>query len=382
MKILIVIPSFHNGGTNTSLRNLVSKIDGSKYDLSVFAITDYGPNKDFLKEYCTVLNVSEENVSVKTKNLTKVLAKIVRRIKKVLCSIGIDISPLVFRRVAKILERNNYDLVISFQEGGATQLVSCFQNTRKIAWIRCDIQRYLTSEKIIERNRLLYSKFDRIICVSKFTCQQFLKTIPSLSNKTCSLYNLINDELIITRAGENCSLPFSGSHFRIVSVGRFDFVKRFELIPQIASFIKAQGCRFKWLIIGDGKPELVKQTKDGIAKYGLYDDVILFGDCKNPYPYIAQSDVLVCLSSTEACPNVINEAKILHTPVVSADFGSSSEFVDNGYNGVISPIENIGEVIVTLIKNKDYYNTIYNNVSQFKYNNNGIIRVLQEDILV
>ena len=355
-------------------------LDRTKYDISVFAITDYGPNKEFLKDYCTLLNISGNSI-INKKRVIDFVPTVIKRIKKALSYIGVDISPIVFKRVASTLERNNYDLVISFQEGGATLLASYFQRTKKIAWIRCDYQRYLVSKKIISRNKRIYGRFNRIICVSEFTRSQLLKTLPELSTKTISLHNLINDDLIISKSKENISIYNDYNGFKVVSVGRFDVVKRFELIPQIASFIKSKGFSFKWIILGDGKQELIRLTKEEIERYGLEQVVILLGDCKNPYPYIVQSDLLVCLSSTEACPNVINEAKILHTPVVSTDFGSSREFLENNYNGLISSIDNIGNSILSLIENKDLYYRIKRNISHFKYSNQDILRILQEEIL-
>lgn len=47
MKILIVVPSFNSGGTITSLKNLVTKLDLTQYHIDLFAITNIGPNIDF-----------------------------------------------------------------------------------------------------------------------------------------------------------------------------------------------------------------------------------------------------------------------------------------------------------------------------------------------
>ena len=43
--------------------------------------------------------------------------------------------------------------------------------------------------------------------------------------------------------------------------------------------------------------------------------------------------MVVSTSVSEACPNVINEAKILHTPIVATNFGSVYEFIEDGVNG-------------------------------------------------
>ena|GEM_PF-7133817 len=78
----------------------------------------------------------------------------------------------------------------------------------------------------------------------------------------------------------------------------------------------------------------------------------------NPYSYISQADLIVNTSISEAAPNVINEALILHVPVICTNFGSAKEYVDNDKNGYIVPIEKIAEKVELLIKNISEYNRI------------------------
>src|SRR5690554_2348040 len=141
MKVLIVVPSFKNGGTITSLKNIITSIDITKYQIDIFAITNTGPNRDFIASYVNVLGQNLDNEMLKTSlkiSLKKTVFKLVKSVKKTLEKIGIDISPIAFKTVVRKLEKNNYDLVIAFQEGQATKFVSYFKKTRKISWVRCD----------------------------------------------------------------------------------------------------------------------------------------------------------------------------------------------------------------------------------------------------
>ncbi|HHX66857.1 MAG TPA: glycosyltransferase, partial [Gallicola sp.] len=65
LRILFVVPSFKNGGTITSLKNLVSLLDLSKYHIDVFAITNIGPNRDFITKYVNVLGVGLDDENIK-----------------------------------------------------------------------------------------------------------------------------------------------------------------------------------------------------------------------------------------------------------------------------------------------------------------------------
>lgn len=116
--------------------------------------------------------------------------------------------------------------------------------------------------------------------------------------------------------------------------------------------------------------------------FSLQEELCLLGEVNNPYPYIKNANLLVSTSLSEACPNVINEAKILGTPIVSTDFGSVYEFIEDNVNGLISPIETIADKIEQMISNEATYNSIKSNISQFKYNNDEILDVWYNEILV
>ncbi|KUK56777.1 MAG: Uncharacterized protein XD81_1873 [Bacteroidetes bacterium 38_7] len=386
MKILIVVPSFRNGGTITSLKNLVSWLDLFKYQIDVFAITNTGSNRDFIANYVNVLGHSLDDKQightpiVSIKNMVFI---IVKTLKKLLEKIGIDISPIAFKSVVPKLEKKKYDLVIAFQEGQATRFVSYFKNTKKISWVRCDYSNMLriTNQKPQHK---LYANIDKVVCVSEYTKNVFISLLPEAAFKTVSLHNLMSDRLIIEKSMDINELDsnFKFDGFRIVSIGRIDPVKRFSLIPEIVNNLKKRKLNFRWFIIGEGEGKEKELLIDNIFKYSVQNELLLLGEKNNPYPYIKRSDLLVSTSKSEACPNAINEAKILGTPIVATDFGSVYEFIEDNVNGLISPIETIADKIEQMIINETLYNKIKNNISHFKYDNDEIINVLYNDIIV
>ena len=105
-------------------------------------------------------------------------------------------------------------------------------------------------------------------------------------------------------------------------------------------------------IIGDGNDRLIKETRAKISNYNLDDKLILLGKRDNPYPYMKASNLYVCTSFSEAYPCVINEAKALGLPVVSNDFPSSREVLNDEF-GVITSYEKLPEAICDMIKDKD-----------------------------
>ena len=150
---------------------------------------------------------------------------------------------------------------------------------------------------------------------------------------------------------------FSIDEFTIISVGRISAVKQFNLIPSIASSLKTRGLAFKWYILG-GKHEIEPYQKlmQAISDYSVENEVICLGNKTNPYPYFKVADLLVSTSSSEACPMIFNEAKILSLPVVTNNFGSAHEFIVEGQDGQICSLTVMADVIDNIIRTKRRFN--------------------------
>jgi len=101
-------------------------------------------------------------------------------------------------------------------------------------------------------------------------------------------------------------------HPFIVHVGRFSKQKRHDLLLDT------------WCLLQD-PPDLVLLTTQNtelsemIKKRGLQDKVYIAGFQANPYPWLAQAQLLVLCSDHEGLPNVLLESLVCGTPVISTD---------------------------------------------------------------
>lgn len=375
MKILFIIPGYSIGGTLSSLINLLEILkrkNSLNINIDIFAISPEGSYRDTLTKYGKVLSGGNSINGDSSFNM----AVLVRKVKRFLSKLGVDITPFVFRRTARKLEGNKYDIVIGFQEGYATHLTSYFKNTCKIAWIHCDYKNYLRLIKSEPEYRC-YNKIDKVVCVSKYTLQQFRDCI-NHRNATY-IYNTILDDRIKIKAEEQIEdIDFPDSKFIIVSVGRLHPVKQFNKIPVIISFLKRKGIKdFVWYLIGGGNDEVMNQIHQEKMKYDA-EELILLGEKNNPYPYIKQADLMVCTSLSEACPYAIIESKVLNVPVVTTNFGSATEFITNGFDGYVEPIETIADKIGLMINDTQMYHVIKDNVRGFEYDNDKIINKIEQ----
>ena len=374
-KLLFVIPSFGIGGTTVSTLNLISLLDISKYDVMVMPLLNRGVLKE---QYASLPKLKPslifESLSVSSWRLMpnwsrKMFAMVVRfiaknnKIKVILLKVGWRFS----------LNGEIFDTIIACQEQKATTFVAQAPIADKVAWVRCDYTR------IAERrpeDRHIYNIFRSIVCVSEGTYSSFVKLFPEYAHKTFCIHNPQNTDLI-KKQGE---MPENEPRFlidrtTIVSVGRLNPVKRFNQIASIAQRLKEYGLRFRWYIIGDGRERYA--IEKSIKDLGMDEYVIMLGAKTNPHYYIKQADLYICLSESEACPRVVNEAKILGTPTISTDFPTIHEFIEDGKTGIISPLSEIPDAITRMFTERSLYQQIKTSISQFEFDNTELLAQIQ-----
>ena len=82
-----------------------------------------------------------------------------------------------------------------------------FENPNKLTWIHCDYARAFPES---HNELILYRRFKKIVCVSNFTREQFVSRYPSLSTRTTTIYNLLDEERILRLSCE----PIEDSNFK------------------------------------------------------------------------------------------------------------------------------------------------------------------------
>ena len=350
---MFVIPSFAIGGVTSSLYAFLSLIDKEKYDVYLFCRNHTGPLKETFEKCCTVIpeNIWLSVCIVEGCWLRNICCLVLRCFRGVLGKLGVNLYPIYGSIGGKQIGSKKYDVVVSFHEG-LSPIVCFYPAKRHIAWIHCDYRRYLDA---VGRKELReYALYDKIICVSEFVKNIFSDIYPSVADKVFALHNVVDKNLIYQKAKENINdLRFDSSCFTIVSIGRLDPVKQFERIPAIAAEIKrlAKNRPFKWYIIGGsrGFADAESRIKSDINERHLNDTVILLGEKNNVYPYLAKANLLVCTSLSESFPMVVQEAKALNIPVVSNNFPSVFETIEDNVNGIITNIDTMPKAILRVI---------------------------------
>ena len=328
-KVLFVVGGRGIGGIISSLRAILHSDLIKHNDIKVFFMS----------------TISGEDISsdinhfvVKNNNLSQLLFSSTRtlsffdRIPSLLIKLlflmgklGEVVRESLTRKIIRDIEKENYDCVIAFSEGLPLRFVSEFKCPNKCVWIHCDYAKGISSKPI---ERAIYSRYRRIVCVSEATRKSFASVYPELEERTCFIYNLVDVKDIQSRAMAPIDdSRFIHNRFTIVSIGRIVPVKRFALIPQIAKQLLRMGLLFKWYIIGDSIDDKEKQKlKKTISDSELHN-------------------IVVCTSSSEACPMIFLEAKVLGIPIVTTKFDSAKEFIVSEADGRVCELSEIANCI-------------------------------------
>lgn len=369
-KLLFVIPEYSHGGTNKSLENLLSLIDKTKYQISVYCLYEDG-GEYYKKEFAPYILKKSwlyywTHDNVWTRKVMGLYNKLTKK----------NNFTWLYRREVRHLQRyHDFDTVIAYQEGTATAFVSYFTDVKKVAWIHCDYGAWSRGKRQ-KLDEVCYSNINHIVCVSESAKKSFVELYPEYESKTSTIYNVV-------RVNENADLKFNGDKnkdkkgFVIVSVGRLNPVKQFEKIPAMVNEVVKHVHRpLRWYIIGSGVSETA--IREEIVKYGLQDFVVLLGAKDNPYSYMKQADLVACTSSSESFSYVLAEAKVLHTPVLSNDFPVAYEVVDDS-TGWIANIREMPQVLAHIIDNVDgEYDWKKASVMKYEYSNQEILRRIDE----
>jgi glycosyltransferase involved in cell wall biosynthesis len=202
---------------------------------------------------------------------------------------------------------------------------------------RNKLQRFFKQKNL----QKIYNNLD-IITVSQGVEKDIVEKIQIKPKTITTIYNPI-DKINIVRLSQEKN-PFSKEDY-IIHVGRFHEQKRHDIL---LNAYKQADIKAKLILIGDGSKRTEIETL--IKELELEKSVILTGFIQNPYTIIKDAHFLVLSSDYEGFGNVLVEALMLNTPVISTDCPSGpNEILVNELQDFLVPKNNI-EALSSKIK--------------------------------
>jgi len=299
-KIMLIVPMLHQGGFER-ICIMTARLLSDAADVAVVVFS-----KEDLAFDISGLSVIDLGLRSREGKLGKVL-NVIRR----------------GRALTKLQKRLKTDISYSFGMTANIANAVSFGAGKKIA--ACH-----SFEEIWKKGYMrLISRFcDTVLCCSKKMADMVENTYGF--QNIVPLWNPCDIEGIQAQCrkteGEDFSF-FQTLDRVLVSMGREDDVKGFWHLLKVFRRITEEMPDTRLAIIGDGE---FTEYKELAKKLELEEKIRFTGLKKNPFPYLAESQVYLLTSLSEGLPNALVEALALSVPVVSVNCKSGPAEILHG----------------------------------------------------
>lgn len=328
-KIAFVLDGAIVGGVETALMQMLQKIDTNRYEIHLFTNVKGNPCIGQIPECIKVVDLDDFDLR---SNFFGALRKgKFRRAAQLLwCYFKLKRSKSEFERVkysqeAFTLSEEVFDCAVAYRASWESVLwtMDHVKARKKVAWVHGTIWG-ARDQKWIERA-------DKLFCVSEDAKRYIEHICPDVVGRAEVFYNLLDGEKIIEKATEEVALE---DGIILATVGRLSSEKGQDMIPQTVRYLLDAGHRVKWYVVGDGA---LREKIERLSKELMVEDyVILTGTQSNPYPYMKNCDIYVQTSLAEGWGLTVQEAKVLHKPIVTTDLPVMREQIVHMKNGYIT----------------------------------------------
>ena len=394
--VIIIAQAMELGGVERSLLGLLDSIDYDRYDVDLFLMRHSGELMPYLNPKATLLPEIPQYASLAVPMVSLLkngqLGILHGRLRGKLAASRFDrrhpsekssVTALAYShkytlRYMPPISNKTYNLAISY-------LTPHYFTRERVkaqkyaAWIHTDYTA-LSFDRSAEL--AMWSGYDAICGVSEQASRSFQTALPELSNKVQTVENILPKELIVKQTVQpQTDMPSDGA-IKILSVGRFCDAKNFDNVPDICRRLVEDGLNVKWYLIGYGGDESLIRQK--ITEAGMQERVIILGKRDNPYPYMRACDLYVQPSRYEGKAVTVREAQLLRRPVVITSYATSASQLEDGVDGVIVPMDNVGcaSDISALLRDPSRMQQLSENCAKRDYTNSAEVEkiyALMED---
>ena len=281
------------GGIESSLVNLVNRIDLSKYNVTIILEEKKG-------DYLSKIN---KNITIKECKVSDYKIVVIRKMINF-------IRKLFF----KIINYQNYDFSCCYATYSySANLLARVSSSNNSIYVHSDYSNLYSDEEYINFFKTRHiDEFKRIIFVSNEAKEHFINKFSYLKDKTMVINNFINIVEIERKSKEQIKEKKKKNETLFVFVGRLDDSSK--KVTRAINLIKEIENTSLW-IIGDGPDK--KMYEKLTENLNLKDRVFFFGKKDNPYPYMIQADYVILTSDYEGFPVVYLEAILLDKNIIT-----------------------------------------------------------------
>jgi len=256
-----------------------------------------------------------------------------------------------------------YDIIINFKDDYQTNIISSKFNCKKICWVHNITEDYHTIDKkgikyVIADQvyRKIYNKylhtfplFDTVVFVSEHAKEALEKKCVKPVNGII-IYNYTNIPSVI-RLAEETITDYVFDKFTFCYVGRLSAEKGVvEIVESVCRLIK-NGYNVNLIVLGEGYQ--LKELKKIVEDNNFQSNISFLGTKVNPYPYIKQSNTILCASHKESFGLVVLESIILKKWIICTRCGGPEELIEDGVNGyLVNDYQALYEKMIEILENQ------------------------------
>ncbi len=208
----------------------------------------------------------------------------------------------------------------------------------------------------------------KIIYTSERVYNFYFKDKPNLKNHKAEIFAPINTYIFDKNIKFSKPAYLFDNKIVITTVAGIVPVKGIEFFLKAAEILHSRNYDLEFIIAGSNissQKKYYSKIKKIIDKKKYIKHI---GMCDNVPQLLANSDIFVCTSVSEAGPMTVYEAMLMELPVVTTDVGACNQIIKDYVSGIIVPIkmpEKIAEAVEKLINDKKLRNTIGKNAHDF-----------------
>ncbi len=154
-------------------------------------------------------------------------------------------------------------------------------------------------------------------------------------------------------------LGLNSTKFTVGFIGRFEKIKRTDLLADIIILCHKENINIQFLTCGNGSE--FEEFKERTKKY----NVVNCSWTTNPEDFYSAIDLLILVSENEGTPLVIIESGLLGIPTLSRDIGGVSDVIKDKVTGFISgnnPVSIVKD-LQSILSKPDMYLRVSNQVA-------------------
>lgn len=301
MRILMIIDGLPGGGAEKVVLTLCQGMQQMGHDVSLISLRD-------VCHYPIPAGIDYQLLADRSRKPWRKLTELARR------------ATILDRAIAANQQQNGcYDLVFSNLHK-TDRIVSrskvldherlwfCIHGILSTSYLghRTGLDRWLKRRKVAG----IYQR-QNIVAVSQAIANDLQQNLGIKPRQLAVINNPFDIAAIEQQAAEACEL--AGKHY-LIHVGRFHPHKRHDRLLKAYALSDIQ---IPLALVGTGNEQYINKIKRLAEELNISNRVLFLGFQANPYPLIKHAAMLVLSSDSEGFGNVLVEALLCNTPVVS-----------------------------------------------------------------